>query len=167
MTGADRIRWLLMTGLGTGRAPVASGTFGTLPAVAAAILLGAVVPPGALGPVLLGLAAVLFAFGAAQTGFVARAFGTDDPGAVVLDEIVGYFVTVGLFAAVVGPPDAWGHALAFVAFRVFDVLKPPPADRLEELHGALGIMADDVAAGVYAALVLLAAHAVGIVGPLG
>lgn len=162
MSGADRIRFLLMTGFGTGLAPVASGTFGTLPGVAIAVVLGFVLPAGVFTPVVFGLAAVLFVFGIAQTAFVARTFGVEDPGAVVLDEIVGYLVTIGGFALVAGGPDVWAHVAGFFAFRVFDVWKPPPAAGLEHLPGALGIMADDVAAGVYAALVLIALHGVGL-----
>ena len=75
-----------------------------------------------------------------------------DPGRAVWDEFVGMWITC-LFA---NPEPVW-LAIAFVSFRVFDVVKPWPARRLEALHGGLGIMADDVAAGVYggAAVVIL------------
>lgn len=161
MTRFDRVRWLLLTGLGTGKAPVAPGTFGTLPGVVLAIVIGAVLPPSWVAWVLLGVGLCLFVFGAGQTKFVERTWPTEDPGTVVLDEIVGYLVMAGLFAVFAGAPGVWAHVVGFVAFRVFDVLKPPPADRLEELPGAVGIMADDVMAGVYAALVLLVADALG------
>jgi len=69
----------------------------------------------------------------------------------VLDEVVGYLVTIGVYAALANKlPDAMGHTAAFFAFRVFDVWKPQPARKLEDLPGALGIMADDQMAGVYA-----------------
>jgi phosphatidylglycerophosphatase A len=74
-----------------------------------------------------------------------RYFGGIDSGAIVLDEVVGMLITlafipVGVSAALTG----------FVLFRVFDVIKPFPAGRLEALHGGLGVMADDAMAGIYA-----------------
>jgi phosphatidylglycerophosphatase A len=71
----------------------------------------------------------------------------------VLDEVVGYLVTLLTYALVRGVmPDAFGHLAAFFAFRVFDVLKPQPARKLEDLPGAWGIMVDDQMAGIYAGL---------------
>lgn len=81
-----------------------------------------------------------------------RFFGTIDPGPVVIDEVLGMLVTLAFV------PVGWSAAIAgFVLFRVFDVIKPWPANRLERLHGGLGIMADDAMAGVYANLALRAA----------
>jgi phosphatidylglycerophosphatase A len=80
----------------------------------------------------------------------------------VLDEVVGYLVTVAVFLTLRGPLGPTGFALAFVLFRVFDILKVQPARRLEELPGAYGIMLDDVAAGAYAGLVLVGASALGL-----
>lgn len=157
----DHLRKLLLTGGYTGYAPIASGTFGTLPGVVVAIVVGVVVPPGAIWLVLLGLAGALLAFALTQTAFVRRTWPGEDPGVITLDEVVGYLIALGLLALIVGPPGQWAHVLGFVAFRVFDVLKVPPADRLEELPGALGIMADDVMAGVYTGLVLVGAAGLG------
>ena len=97
-------------------------------------------------------AAVLLAIGCSLTGFSDRTFKKKDPGAFVLDEIVGYLITVAIFSAVYGDPGFWGHFTAFFAFRGFDVLKPPPARQFEALPGAPGIMLDDVMAGIYAGL---------------
>jgi phosphatidylglycerophosphatase A len=78
-----------------------------------------------------------------------RFFGGIDPGPVVIDEVLGMLVTLAFI------PVGWSGALAgFVIFRVFDVIKPYPANRLEKLHGGFGIMADDAMAGVYANIVL-------------
>ena len=94
---------------------------------------------------------VLFAYGCSTSAYVKRTFPNDDPGAFVLDEVVGYLVTVAVYALLAGQlPDAVGHTAAFFAFRVFDVLKIQPAKMLEDLHGAFGIMADDQVAGAYA-----------------
>src|SRR5438876_929261 len=70
---------------------------------------------------------------------------TEDPGVVVIDEVVGQLVT--LFAVGAG---LWGIALGFVLFRIFDIVKPWPARQFERLPGGVGIMADDLMAGVYA-----------------
>lgn len=158
----DRFRAILLSGFGTGYAPIASGTFGTLPGVLLAILLGAVCPASWLAWVLLGTALVLLVWGMMQTDFIARTWPNEDPGQVVLDEIVGYLVAIGIYAAFHGTPHAYAHVVAFIAFRVFDVVKVPPANRLEEMPGAPGVMADDVAAGIYAGLVLLAAESFGL-----
>lgn len=151
MTLGDRIRFVLVTGGGLGLSPVAPGTVGTIGGVVLAVLLQALLG----GHALLGFwvaAALLFAFGCTTTAFVKRTFPNEDPGAFVLDEVVGYLVTVGVYAALVAPPDPAGHAAAFFAFRFFDVAKVQPARWLEDLEGALGIMADDQMAGVYAGL---------------
>jgi phosphatidylglycerophosphatase A len=81
---------------------------------------------------------------------VAREIGREDPSQVVIDEVAGQLIPL-LFA-----PLRWKYVLAaFILFRAFDVLKPPPARQLEALHGGTGIMLDDVAAGIYALLVCL------------
>lgn len=80
-----------------------------------------------------------------------RFFGGIDPGPVVIDEVLGMLITLAFI------PVGWTAALAgFVLFRVFDVIKPYPANRLEKLHGGFGIMADDAMAGIYANLSLRA-----------
>ncbi|MBX3462132.1 MAG: phosphatidylglycerophosphatase A [Planctomycetes bacterium] len=152
MSPLDRCRWLLLTSFGLGCSPWAPGTVGTLGGVLLAVTLQWLLP----GQVLwawAGAAALLFAFGCAQSAFIARTWPKEDPGAVVLDEVVGYLVTVLVYAllaqAAVG---ATAHMVAFFAFRGFDVLKIQPARRLEDLPGAVGIMADDQMAGVYAGI---------------
>ena len=80
---------------------------------------------------------------------VARETGREDPGHVVLDEVAGQWITL------IACPVDWKHALlALLFFRVFDIVKPWPARQLENLPGGWGIMLDDVAAGLYALLVL-------------
>jgi phosphatidylglycerophosphatase A len=76
-------------------------------------------------------------------------FKGTDPGPVVVDEVMGMVITLWMV------PVGWaGALLGFFIFRAFDVIKPYPANRLEELHGGVGIMADDGMAGVYANLAL-------------
>ena len=164
MSVADRLLYFLVTGFGTGLAPVASGTFATIPAV----VIGAVLQIWWQGPelalVLFLLALVLLAVGCATSSFIERTFtGKKDPGAFVLDEIVGYLLALAIIAVVTdNGPSPWAHGWCFLLFRGFDVLKPPPADRFEELPGAAGVMLDDVAAGVYAGLCLLVMYYFGL-----
>ena len=155
MSVLDRLRWLVVTSGGLGMAPVAPGTFGTLGGVVLAVLVQALAPTATLGFWLSGIALVLLGFGCTQGSFSKRVFAREDPGPFVLDEVVGYLVTVATAVFVLrAEPTPWQHAVAFVAFRACDVIKPPPAGRLEELPGGPGIMLDDVAAGVYAGLIV-------------
>ena len=84
---------------------------------------------------------------------VERESGRKDPGMVVIDEVVGQWIT--LAGAVHLNWKSWLGA--FILFRFFDIVKPPPARQCERLPEGLGIVADDAVAGVYGALVLLAA----------
>ncbi len=154
MRFADRVRWLLITSGGLGTSPWAPGTVGTLGGVLLGVTLQAAFP----GHVVLAwsiAAAVLFLWGSLQSDFVARTWPKEDPGQFVLDEVVGYLVTVLTYTLVRQVEvSAFAHLGAFFAFRVFDVLKPQPARKLEDLPGAWGIMADDQMAGIYAGLSL-------------
>ena len=162
MSVGDRARWLLLTAGGLGAAPVAPGTFGTLGGVIPAVILGAVLDGAALVYTLAGLALLLFVAGCSMGRAIPRLFGTEDPGAVVIDEVVGYLVVIAIDAGLHGHPSPWTHAAAFAAFRLFDIWKPPPVRRAEELGGGLGVMADDVVAAVQAAAALWIAHALGL-----
>jgi len=135
---------LLATGFGSGYAPVAPGTAGS----AVGLLL--FWPLAALSvPWQIAACAALFVIGAFASTSLAREVGRKDPGLAVVDEIVGMWVT--LVGLPFGPANA---LLGFVLFRVMDVVKPWPARDLERLPDGWGIMADDVAAGVYAHLAL-------------
>ncbi len=149
MSAIDRVRWLLITSGGLGLSPFAPGTVGTLGGVLLAVLLQALWPDRLL--LAWSVAAVaLFVFGSLQSKFVARTWPKEDPGAFVLDEVVGYLVTVIVYTLLRQPPGPFEHTAAFFAFRFFDVAKIQPARKLEDLPGALGIMADDQMAGLYA-----------------
>ena len=96
-----------------------------------------------------GLIAALFAVGVWAGTTAERYFGGVDPGPIVLDEVVGMLITLAFI------PVGWSGALAgFFIFRIYDIIKPYPAGRLEALHGGLGVMADDAMAAVYANLSL-------------
>jgi len=155
---ADRLRFLLVTSGGLGLSPVVPGTVGTAGGVVLALLLQVALEGTALTVALWAVSLVLLLIGCRMTAFVGRAFAGKDPGPFVLDEVVGYLIAVALYTTLRGPPDAVGHALCFFLFRVFDILKIQPAKRLEELPGAVGIMLDDVAAGLYAGIGVLVLH---------
>jgi phosphatidylglycerophosphatase A len=111
-------------------------------------------PPSATIQALLIL--LLFVLGVWSASVAGRYFRANDPGPVVLDEVVGMLITLWLI------PVGWTGALVgFLLFRVFDIVKPYPARQLEGLHGGLGVMADDVMAAIYANLVLRVLVAVG------
>ena len=95
------------------------------------------------------LIAGVFAAGTWAATEAERFFGGIDPGPVVIDEVLGMLITLAFM------PVGLATALAgFLLFRVFDVIKPYPANRLERLHGGFGVMADDAMAAVYANLAL-------------
>lgn len=138
-------------GLGAGLAPKAPGTFGTLAAVPFYWLLS----PLPLWTYLLVLV-VLFGLGIWACGRTAQDLGGQDPAAIVWDEVVGYL------AAMTAAPAGWRWILAgFLLFRLFDIWKPWPIRWLDRrIKGGLGIMLDDLAAGVLTWLILqVAAHA--------
>jgi phosphatidylglycerophosphatase A len=131
------------TFLGLGYSPFAPGTVGS----AVGLALWAVLP-GSLASQVVAIVAS-FAIGAWASGVAERHFGATDPAPVVIDEVMGMLVT--LFLVPVGWP---GAVLGFFWFRLFDVVKPYPANRFERLPGGVGIMADDFMAAVYANLAL-------------
>jgi phosphatidylglycerophosphatase A len=128
---------------GVGYAPVAPGTFGS----GVGLLIWWLLPPAPLAQA--AAIAGLFALGAWSSSVAEACCSRTDPGHVVIDEVMGMLVT--LFMVPVGWP---GAVFGFLLFRAFDVVKPYPADRLERLHGGVGVMADDAMAGVYANLAL-------------
>ena len=132
-------------GFGSGLAPKAPGTFGTLAAVPVYLLMKDL-------PLAVYIAAVLVAFiiGIWICQKSAEWLGQADPSAVVWDEIVGYLITMA------AAPAGWEWmVLGFVLFRFFDILKPWPINLADKaIHGGLGIMVDDVIAGLFAFICL-------------
>ena len=137
---------LLALGFGSGLAPRAPGTIGTLAAIPV-YLLCAQLP---LLAYLLVIAAT-FVMGVYLCGRTARALGVHDHPGIVWDEVVGYLLTMAF-----APPGWQWVAAGFVCFRLFDIWKPWPIRVLDRsVHGGLGIMLDDLLAGLVAGLVLL------------
>jgi phosphatidylglycerophosphatase A len=134
--------------LGAGRSPIVPGTVGTLASLPLVVAAGYFLPlPGYLVAT-----AVVIAVSIWSAGVAARVLGAHDPGFVVIDETAGLFVTM-----IALPITPWMVAGGFFMFRLFDVLKPPPAARAERLPGGTGIVLDDLVAGAYANLALRAA----------
>jgi len=135
----------LAFGFGTGLAPFAPGTFGSIPGV---LLFWLTVDFGLY--VQLGVAGVLVIAGVWICGESARRIGVHDHGGIVWDEIAGIYIT--LLAA---PFSITAWVLAFLLFRFFDIVKPWPIRDLDHrLGGGLGIMLDDLVAALYAAVIL-------------
>ena len=141
---------LLATWFGSGLLPRMPGTWGSLAALPFAVAITVSGGPWAL---LTAIVAVFF-MGLWASGVYATASGAHDPGTVVIDEVAGQWLTLLPLAFTPVALDPVYYGTAFVAFRVFDVLKPWPASYFDQkLPGAWGIMMDDIAAGVYAGAV--------------
>jgi phosphatidylglycerophosphatase A len=144
---------LIATWFYIGYTPKAPGTAGSLAAAAIAFLLGQIFGWTTADVAFLG--ALLFPLAIWAAGVVADDMKSKDPQIVVVDEVVGQWIT---FIGMTGRGFNWvGTLMGFALFRLFDMWKPWPIRRLEKLDGGVGIVVDDVMAGVYAALVLFAA----------
>ena len=138
----DKLKLAFVSSGFLGLSPVAPGTVGTLGGVAiawalshsSAFLLWSLVTCG-----------VLYLIGRSLGDWAERYAGKKDPGIFVIDEVIGYLVTV----AWIEGPSLLALVVAFIVFRFFDIFKPPPARRLERLGGGDGILLDDVVAGLY------------------
>jgi len=133
------------TGAGSGYSPIASGTVGSAVGVLLFLLLVWVLELSTLG--LLAVIAALTVIGIWAAARAEGIFGRKDDGRITIDEVVGM-----LIALVALPARIEVIVAAFFLFRLFDVWKPPPANRLEALGGGTGVVADDMMAGVYANL---------------
>jgi len=134
----------LALGAGSGLAPKAPGTFGTVAAIPLFLLM-----PNSL-PIYLLIVLLLFVLGVWLCDTCANNLGVHDHPAIVFDEWVGYLITM-----IAVPRSLALIALGFVLFRLFDVLKPWPIGLADKrVSGGLGIMIDDVIAGLFAAITL-------------
>lgn len=137
------------TFFGIGRLRPAPGSWGS----AATVLLWAVIAhfthPSLHTPLIIALAAFVTLIGIPAATRVSRAIGNKDPQMVVIDEVAGQLITL------IAAPLGWKTFLtAFILFRAFDIVKPPPVRQLESLPEGTGIVLDDVAAGIYALVVM-------------
>lgn len=147
----SRFARLLATWFYAGYFPKGPGTAGSAAGVLVALLLVHFAGFGPLSLGILGLVTIAPAIWAADV--TARESGLKDPQIVVIDEVVGQWITLG--GAMRLNWISW--LAAFLLFRAFDIWKPPPVRQLEHVKGGAGIVLDDAMAGVYGALVLYAA----------
>jgi phosphatidylglycerophosphatase A len=138
-----RLAVFLATAGYSGYFPIAPGTVGSAVGLVVYAAIRWLNPPYVAAE--LAVIVCLFAAGVWAGTTAERYFGGIDPGPIVLDEVVGMLLTLALI-----PVGVTGAIAGFVLFRIFDVIKPFPARRLEALHGGLGVMADDAMAAVYA-----------------
>ncbi len=139
---------LVALGFGCGLAPVAPGTVGTLGAWLSYLVLARWLGNAQWA----GLIAASFVIGIWASNRTAAAMKSADPGAIVWDEIVAFWLVLWLAGG-----DLSTQAVCFALFRFFDIVKPPPIRQLERrVAGGLGVMLDDLLAALYALLVLAA-----------
>ena len=142
-----RSAFILGTWFGSGKAPFASGTFGSL----AALPFGWLIMRYGGQLSLLAASVVIYFIGVWASNIVMEETKTEDPGLIVIDEVVGMWI-----ALLVTPLDIFSYMFAFAFFRVFDILKPFPVGWADtKLKNGTGVMMDDVFAGIYALLCML------------
>ena len=135
---------LLAAGFGAGYAPIAPGTAGTLVAIPIFLVLSSIPFPLYELTVL-----TFFFFTSWVSGEAQRSWGRKDHPRIVIDEIMGYLITMLWL-----PKTPLFIMLGFFLFRFFDIAKPPPIRLLERIKGGFGVVLDDVLAGVYANIIL-------------
>ncbi len=140
---------MIATCFGAGYSPVAPGTVASALTVALLWLI-----PFSRGGLVVFLVAVV-AIGVWAAQVAERQLGGKDPGAIVIDEVAG--MTLSVVALPLTPAVLLS---GFVLFRLFDVIKPPPAHASQRLPGGIGVMLDDVIAGVYALVILAVSRSV-------
>ncbi len=140
--------FLIATWFGCGLVPVGPGTAGSLAALVIAIALHQL--DGSGNGTFLLLAGALLVPGIWAASVVAQRSGIKDPQIVVVDEVLGQWLTL----AGVSTLNWKSWMAAFILFRIFDIWKPPPARRAEALPGGIGIVADDLIAGLYGAIAI-------------
>ena len=143
--------WAVGTFLGAGLLKPGPGSRGSAAAALLWLAAGKALAPGPLGWLTLTAALAALAIGIPAATRVEQESGREDPGHVVIDEVAGQWI------ALIHSRVNLSHLLAgFLFFRLFDIVKPWPARQLEGLPAGWGIMLDDVAAGVYALLLMQA-----------
>jgi phosphatidylglycerophosphatase A len=144
----NKIALLLGSGLGSGYSPVAPGTAGSLLAMLLFYPIRSFFTEhfGLIGILIIMVTVII---GIWSANIIEKILGKKDPGLVVIDEVAGQWLTY-LWV----PFTWWGWIAGFFLFRLFDIVKPTPARQLENIKGGRGIMFDDLAAGVYANILL-------------
>tara|TARA_B100001250_G_scaffold139952_1_gene119879 strand:- start:186 stop:641 length:456 start_codon:yes stop_codon:yes gene_type:complete len=139
-----RISEIIGTVFYVGRFPFAPGTMGSL----VALLVWYLLKPSIIDPLFLLITGGLFFIGIAVSTVLIEAWNEKDPKEIVIDEWVGMWISLYLVPHTI----LWGF-VAFFFFRVFDILKPGPVQVMDDMDDAIGVMMDDVVAGILACLV--------------
>ena len=149
----DKLILIVATGLGLGYLPIAPGTWGSLLALPLHLVLIQLSPTNYA----IALAAI-FVVGILSAGMVEKIVDRRDPGLVVIDEVIGMLITL-----IGAPVTPLAMLTGFILFRIFDIAKPFPIRLIDQrLHGGIGIVMDDVLAGVYALVSLrVISHLIG------
>lgn len=142
---ADAVVLFIAQGAYSGRIPVAPGTAGTLAGVLLYYLGIKDLSTAAYGAA----CAAIFLGGILAAGRAEELLGRTDHPSIVIDEIAGFLLSLLLV-----PASWYSVAAAFVLFRIFDIVKPWPLKRLQDLHGGTGVMLDDIGAAVYTNVIL-------------
>ncbi|NPA51312.1 MAG: phosphatidylglycerophosphatase A [Aquificae bacterium] len=145
MSLKDYLAFLVATGGFVGKIPIAPGTLGTLVAIPIILIYW---NKGVIAQ--LSITAAVFFVGLWASIVLVEKYNEKDPEYIVVDEIAGFMITM-----IAIEPTFVHLALGFVLFRLYDILKPPPIKMFERLPSGLGVMADDIIAGIYAWLCLL------------
>ena len=136
----------IVTGGYFGLSPIVPGTVGTIPGLLIFILISTQLYLYWIVTLLIIVIGIWFSSIAEK-----EIFHTKDSREIVIDEIAGFLITMSFFTIY----DGWEYILTgFFLFRVFDILKPPPINRLQDLKGGWGVMADDLLAGLYSNVIL-------------
>lgn len=144
---------ILATGFGSGYCPVAPGTAGALLATIIWLAYTLFLPPTTCIVLTVALTLLFTVLGVWATNKVIPFWG-EDPRRVVVDEMVG--VWIPLIAAPAG--NLWYALASFVLFRFFDIAKPLGVRKMEQLPGGIGVMADDILAGIYSLFIIICAQ---------
>lgn len=140
----NRLILFIAQGAYSGKSPFAPGTAGSVVGVLLYLLLAGIPFGWYLLACVVTIGIAIWSAGEAE-----ELIGKKDDGSIVIDEIAGYLVAMILL------PSTWGFIVAgFLLFRVFDIIKPFPLRRLQDLHGGVGIVLDDIGAGIYTNIVL-------------
>lgn len=145
------MRKVLVSAGGLGYLPIAPGSWGSLAGVGIFLLAGLTAWPLVTALICLAGVLVFSVLNVALGPWACSHYAAKDPSPVVIDEVAGYLLAV-LFLPIDGVNLYYSAACAFIVFRIFDIIKPPPARRLERLPGGWGILADDLMSGLYANL---------------
>ena len=138
-----RVAELIGTVFYIGKIPFASGTWGSL----AALICWYFLKPKIIDPLFLLITGGLFFIGIAVSEIITKEWNINDPKEIVIDEWVGMWIALYLV-----PHNTLWSLVAFINFRIFDIFKPGPVKIMDEMHSSIGIMMDDVVAGILALL---------------